>query len=76
MANEAKLSATALKALELLENGEAVYKELAEQVQGLNPAHLKALENRGLVKAEVVVVEVPTVVKRKVKRYALVEKGE
>lgn len=76
MANQKVLSQMSLQALELLAKGGATANELKDLgLQDLNSAHLTALVNRGLVEAEKVVVEVPTVVKRKVNKYRLTEKG-
>jgi DNA-binding PadR family transcriptional regulator len=44
-------------------------------IEGLNSANLTALVNRGLVSAEQVIVEVPTIVKRKVNAYTITDKG-
>ena len=78
MAKLAKLSEGALKTLEAIKTaGKSVtaheLKELG--LEGLNSAHLKALENRGLVTAVEVEKEIVTVVKRKVKEYTITEKG-
>lgn len=78
MAKLAKLSEGALKALEAIKTaGKSVtaseLKELG--LEGLNSAHLKALENRGLVTAVEVEKEIVAVVKRKVKEYTVTEKG-
>lgn len=73
---EKVLSAKALEVLKVLTEGEFTVAELKEKgLDGLNSAHLTALVNRGLVEAEKVTVEVPTVVKRKVNKYSLTEKG-
>lgn len=75
MANK-PLSAKALEVLKVLGTGEATVAELKDKgLEGLNSAHLTALVNRGFVAAEKVTVEVPTVVKRKVNKYSLTEKG-
>ena len=73
-----KVSAGALKALEALKAvGTATAKDLKDNgLEGLNSAHLTALVNRGLVEATDTVVEVVTVVKRKVKAYTITEKGK
>ena len=78
MAKLAKLSEGALNALEAIKTaGKGVtaseLKELG--LEGLNSAHLKALENRGLVTAVEIEKEIVTVVKRKVKEYTITEKG-
>lgn len=75
MANK-PLSTKALEVLKVLGAGEATVAELKDKgLDGLNSAHLTALVNRGFVEAEKVTVEVPTVVKRKVNKYSLTEKG-
>ena len=75
MANLKPLSEKSLLALQALKgaNEPTVMAELG--VEGLNSANLTALVNRGLVEAVQVVVEVPTVVKRKVNAYTLTDKG-
>ena len=78
MAKLAKLSEGALKTLEAIKTaGKSItaYELKALGLEGLNSAHLKALENRGLVTAVEVEKEVVTVVKRKVKEYTITEKG-
>lgn len=74
---KAKLSEKALEVLEMLKDGSTVtVAELKERgVEGLNSAQLTALVKRGLVSAEKVTVEVPTVVKRKVNAYTVTEAG-
>lgn len=75
MANK-PLSTMSLKVLQSLADSEATVAELKETgLEGLNSAHLTALVNRGFVEAEKVTVEVPTIVKRKVNRYRLTDKG-
>lgn len=75
MANK-PLSGMSLKALEVLSGGDATANEIKEKgLENLNSAHLTALVNRGLIEAEKVTVEVPTIVKRKVNKYRLTEKG-
>jgi predicted nucleic acid-binding protein len=76
MANQKVLSPKSLQVLEILKGVDSpmVMSEIA--VENLNSANLTALVNRGLVVAEQVVVEVPTVVKRKVNAYTLTEKGQ
>ena len=78
MAKVNKVSEGALKALEALKTvGTATAKDLKDAgLEGLNSAHLTALVNRGLVEATDTVVEVVTVVKRKVKAYTITEKGK
>ena len=78
MAKVNKLSEGASKVLEALkEVGTATAMELKEKgLEKLNSAHLVALSNRGLVVSEDVIIEVPTVVKRKVKAYTITEKGK
>ena len=75
MANSKPLSEKSLLALQALRgaNEPVVMAELG--VEGINSANLTALVNRGLVEAVQVVVEVPTVVKRKVNAYTLTDKG-
>jgi hypothetical protein len=76
MANSKILSPKSLQVLEILKgaNSPMVMSDIA--VEGLNSANLTALVNRGLATAEQVVVEVPTIVKRKVNAYTLTEKGK
>jgi predicted nucleic acid-binding protein len=76
MANQKVLSPKSLQVLEILKgaNNPMVMSDM--QIENLNSANLTALVNRGLVVAEQVVVEVPTVVKRKVNAYTLTEKGQ
>lgn len=75
MANK-PLSTMSLKVLQSLADSEATVAELKEAgLEGLNSAHLTALVNRGFVEAEKVTVEVPTIVKRKVNRYRVTDKG-
>ena len=78
MAKVNKISDGALKALEALKAvGTATAKDLKDGgLDKLNSAHLTALVNRGLVEATDTVVEVLTVVKRKVKAYTITEKGK
>jgi hypothetical protein len=76
MANQKALSPKSLEVLEILKGATAPTVMSDMQVEGLNSANLTALVNRGLVVAEQVVVEVPTVVKRKVNAYSLTEKGQ
>lgn len=77
MANQKVLSPKSLQALKILKEGTFTMSDLVEKgLDGLNSAHLTALVNRGLITAEKVVVEVPTVVKRKVNAYTLTEKGQ
>jgi predicted transcriptional regulator len=76
MANSKVLSPKSLQALQILKGAESpmIMSDIA--VENLNSANLTALVNRGLVVAEQVVVEVPSVVKRKVNAYTLTEKGK
>lgn len=76
MANK-PLSSMSLKALEILQGGEYTANEMKEDggLESLNSAHLTALVNRGLITSEKITVEVPTVVKRKVNRYRITDKG-
>jgi len=75
MANTKPLSEKSLLALEALKGADkpVVMSELS--IEGLNSANLTALVNRGLVEAVQVVVEVPSIVKRKVNAYTLTSKG-
>lgn len=73
-----KLSVGALNVLEAIKSaGKSVTAhDLKENgLEGLNSAHLKALENRGLVTAVEVEKEIVTIVRRKVKEYTITEKG-
>ena len=76
MANQKPISTKSMEALNFLKGATepTIMSEIA--VEGLNSAHLTALANRGLVEATQVVVEVPTVVKRKVNAYILTDKGQ
>jgi len=77
MANQKVLSPKSLQALQILREGTFTMSDLVEKgVESLNSAHLTALVNRGLITAEKVVIEVPTIVKRKVNAYSLTEKGQ
>jgi predicted transcriptional regulator len=77
MANQKSLSPKSLEALQILKEGTFTMSELVERgVENLNSANLTALVSRGLISSEQVVVEVPTVVKRKVNAYSLTEKGK
>lgn len=76
MANQKVLSQKSVEALQILKEGTFTMNELANRgVEGLNSAHLTALVNRGLVETNQVVVEVPTIAKRKVNAYSLTDKG-
>lgn len=75
MANLKPLSEKSLLALNALKGVDAPVVMAELGVEGLNSANLTALVNRGLVEAVQVVVEVPTVVKRKVNAYTLTDKG-
>jgi hypothetical protein len=76
MANTKVLSPKSLEVLQILKgaNNPMVMSDM--QIENLNSANLTALVNRGLITAEQVVVEVPTIVKRKVNAYTLTEKGQ
>ena len=74
MANKV-LSPKSLEVLEILKGSNQAVTMSDLNLDGLNSAHLTALVNRGLVTADKVVVEVPTVVKRKVNAYTLTDKG-
>lgn len=76
MANQKVLSAKSVEVLQVLKGVDKATIMADLGIEGLNSAHLTALVNRGLVVAEKVVVEVPTVVKRKVNAYTLTEKGQ
>ena len=76
MANQKVLSPKSLEVLQVLKGVESPMTMNELQVENLNSAHLTALVNRGLVVAEKVVVEVPTIAKRKVNAYTLTEKGQ
>jgi len=76
MANQKSLSPKSLEALQILKGAESPMIMSDISVEGLNSANLTALVNRGFVVAEQVVVEVPTIVKRKVNAYSLTEKGQ
>lgn len=74
MANKV-LSPKSLEVLEILKGSNQAITMSELNLDGLNSAHLTALVNRGLITADKVVVEVPTVVKRKVNAYTLTDKG-
>ena len=74
MANKV-LSPKSLEVLEALKGLDQAVTMNELNLDGLNSAHLTALVNRGLVVADKVVVEVPTIAKRKVNAYTLTEKG-
>ena len=74
MANKV-LSPKSLEVLEALKGLDQAVTMNDLNLDGLNSAHLTALVNRGLVVADKVVVEVPTIAKRKVNAYTLTEKG-
>ncbi len=77
MANQKSLSPKSLEALQILKEGTFTMGELVERgLDNLNSANLTALVNRGLISSEQIVVEVPTVVKRKVNAYTLTDKGK
>lgn len=77
MAKERKLSEGALRALEMIKEGTATVADLKEKgFTDINSAHVKALENRGLVSAVEVEKEMITVVKRKVKEYTITDEGK
>lgn len=75
MANQKVLSPKSLEVLEVLKGLDQAVTMNDLNLDGLNSAHLTALVNRGLVVAEKVVVEVPTIAKRKVNAYTLTDKG-
>jgi hypothetical protein len=75
MANK-PLSPKSLEILKALESGTFTMADLKDQgIADLNSANFTALVNRGLIASEQIVVEVPTVVKRKVNAYTLTDKG-
>jgi hypothetical protein len=76
MANQKVLSPKSLEVLQSLKGIDKAITMADLGIENLNSAHLTALVNRGLVVAEKVIVEVPTVVKRKVNAYSLTEKGQ
>ena len=70
------LSEGAINALKAISEGPATAADLkAKGLENLNSAHLTALAKRGYVDTEEVEIEVPAIVKRKVKRYTINEKG-
>lgn len=72
---ERPLSEMSEKALELLKSGETltVADIKGKGLEKINSSHLTALVTRGLVEAVDTVIEVPTIVKRKVKAYTIVK---
>lgn len=76
MANQKVLSPKSLQVLQALKGIEGGVTMNDLNIENLNSAHLTALVNRGLVVAEKVTVEVPTIAKRKVNAYSLTEKGQ
>lgn len=76
MANQKVLSPKSLEVLQALKGIEGGVTMNDLNIENLNSAHLTALVNRGLVVAEKVTVEVPTIAKRKVNAYSLTEKGQ
>jgi hypothetical protein len=71
-----KLSALSLQALEMLKGKSMTASELKDLgLNDINSAHLTALANRGLISADKVEVEVQTIVKRKVNKYTVTDKG-
>jgi hypothetical protein len=75
MANTKPLSPKSIEVLEILKSTDKATIMSDLNVEGLNSANMTALVNRGLVVAEQVVVEVPTIVKRKVNAYTITDKG-
>lgn len=77
MAKTKELSAKAKEVLAVLrDNGPMTLAELKDYgVKGVNPAHLTALRNRGLVGGEKVEKEVVVVTKRKVMNYEVNEEA-
>ena len=77
MAKETKLSKASKQAFEVLkEKGSMTFKQLRDEIDGLNPAHLTALTNRALVDAVKVEVEEIQTVKRKVNQYSVSENAD
>lgn len=77
MANRKPLSPKALEILEALREGTFTMAQLVERgLVDVNSAQFTALVNRGLISAEKVTVEVPTVIKRTVNAYTVTEKGK
>jgi hypothetical protein len=76
MANQKVLSPKSLQALEILKGADKQMIMSEFEIEGLNSANLTALVNRGLIEANQVIVEVPTIVKRKVNAYTLTDKGK
>ena len=76
MANKKPLSVTSAQALKFLKGRDEPTIMADIEVEGLNSANLTALVTRGLIEAEKVEIEVPTVVKRKVNAYTITEKGQ
>jgi hypothetical protein len=75
MANVKVLSPKSVEVLEVLKSATEPIVMSEMGIEGLNSANLTALVNRGLVSAEQVIVEVPTIVKRKVNAYTITDKG-
>ncbi len=75
MANSKVLSPKSVEVLEVLKSATEPTIMSEMNIEGLNSANLTALVNRGLVSAEQVIVEVPTIVKRKVNAYTITDKG-
>jgi hypothetical protein len=75
MANVKVLSPKSVEVLEVLKSATSAIVMSEMGIEGLNSANLTALVNRGLVVAEQVIVEVPTIVKRKVNAYTITDKG-
>lgn len=78
MAKIAKLSEGALKALDMIKASEGSVTAADLKKQGfekINSAHLKALENRGLVQGVEVTKYVVQTVKRNVKEYTVTPEG-
>ena len=75
MSKKPELSVNSKRAYEMLkENGPLTVSQMKELgFAEVNSANLIALKRRGLVESVEVVVEVPTVVKRKVQLYTVKE---
>ena len=74
MKEKTPLSLGAKSALKLLEEkGALTIAQMKELGLDANSSHLTALKNRGLIESETVIVEVPTITKRKVQLYSIVK---
>lgn len=76
MSEQNKLSANSKKALEMVSKKPTTIAEMKiNGFEDVNSSHLTALVKRGLVDTEEIEIEVPAIVKRKVKLYTINEKG-